>query len=82
MDGWITLRPCAEMGDPIRYAPGKSVVALESAPNGGTAPSPDHTAELAFFVALGFVRFVASSSSSSRWYPGKVRRDLCKPLAG
>jgi hypothetical protein len=33
---------------------------------GGNAPSPDRTAKLAFFVTLGFVRFVSESLSSLR----------------
>jgi hypothetical protein len=38
------------------------------------------TAKIAFFVALGFIRFAGESRPSSRRYPGKERRDL--PLKG
>jgi hypothetical protein len=50
-----------------------------------------HTVKLAFFVALGFVRFVGESRPSSRRYPtplhfggfpGKHRADLLKAYDG
>jgi hypothetical protein len=47
----------------------------ESAQHGMHADGWIHIAKLAFFVALGFVRFVSESRPSSRRYPGKVRRD-------
>jgi hypothetical protein len=50
--GWITRRSCAGMGD---SRSGKC-------PEGGIAPSPDRTAKLALFMALGFVRFVGEST--------------------
>lgn len=37
---------------------------------------------MAFFVDLGFARFVSEPRSSSRRYPGKKRRDFPYPLSG
>jgi hypothetical protein len=58
--GLDSQRSGAEMGD------GRS----------GIAPSPDLTAKLTLFAALGFIRFVGESRPSSRRYPGKERRDF------
>ena len=53
--GWITRRPRAGMGDPIRCAPRTGVVAVDCS----LARSP---AKMAFFVVLGFIRFVGKST--------------------